>query len=706
VDSPFSNIEHPSNLLDLDQSSRGESTPVFDSLLPSVLAASSSSRKYKLWVCPDDHQDLCYRVIGTGGVTFCILSKCSINHKGTQHFHPLPGEIYVMRNFSSVFVAPSISSSRITSELLATWLEDSCSVDEWNNRFLLLKQEIKNPILRLESEKISQSDIEAKNEFVTSALAFQPPRKSSTTFSNDDNENLLDFAPLSSEIDINDNVYTTLNDKFSKIVYFLETIQANHNRESMIMTAGFQSFDLKVSQLHDKLGSQPVLLDQKFSSPNLWLSLGLIADELSKIPSSEGLKRKEVIALIEEKFDNMNITSSLNRLVLPISSNVKSLNDFTVNAVRLLNTKISSLPTSTGSTSYIDDVKLEFKEREDRLWEKISDLERELASYRSSKDDSVIKFGQLGIRNPREMNSWMETNHPGENFGMLVDFHLVMEHIQVQITGQKLISNLEKIYKMSLDSNNQALAISSFETRVPRFFSSESKNYVRKDESYFSSIKTWDEWDLPHDGYRDRLNEELHLFKRGHQFLIDSELSAMTPFHTLRHLALTESVAWIEGLMKFLDDTYNEYSRSRFGSKKAWHITTRLAKALTDKVASPRNSVHNSFKINELHFVSKAITYACLRSLDIMMSISSCNFKNSPFITSELSKFLALNSNLEIVEAIQSKVKTMESENASIKKDVKSAANATHTASNKWDSTYKSIIDDLKKRVKSLESRN
>jgi len=90
-----------------------------------------------------------------------------------------------MRNFSSVFVAPSISSSRITSELLATWLEDSCSVDEWNNRFLLLKQEIKNPILRLESEKISQSDIEAKNEFVTSALAFQTPRKSSTTFSND-----------------------------------------------------------------------------------------------------------------------------------------------------------------------------------------------------------------------------------------------------------------------------------------------------------------------------------------------------------------------------------------------------------------------------------------------------------------------------------------------------------------------------------------
>jgi len=300
----------------------------------------------------------------------------------------------------------------------------------------------------------------------------------------------------------------------------------------------------------------------------------------------------------------------------------------------------------------------------------------------------------------------MEINHPGENFGLLVDFHLVMEHVQVQITGQKLMSNLEKIYKMSLDSNNQALAISSFETRIPRFFSNESKHYVKKDESYFSSIKAWDDWDLPHDGYRDRLNQELHLFKKGHQFLIDTDLPAMSPFHTLCNLALTESVAWVESLMKFLDDTYNEYSRSRFGSKRAWHITTRLAKSLIDKVAVPRNSVQNSFRINELHYVSKSIAYANLRSLDIMMDITSCNFKNSPIITAELSKFLALNSNLELVETIHTKVKALETDNSSMRKEVKGAASAAHSASNKWDSTYKSIIDDLKKRVKSLESRS
>jgi len=46
---------------------------------------------------------------------------------------------------------------------------------------------------------------------------------------------------------------------------------------------------------------------------------------------------------------------------------------------------------------------------------------------------------------------------------------------------------------MDLKSNNQALAISSFETRLPRFFTQDSKMHVKKDESYFNGIKSWDE---------------------------------------------------------------------------------------------------------------------------------------------------------------------------------------------------------------------
>ena len=152
-----------------------------------------------------------------------------------------------------------------------------------------------------------------------------------------------------------------------------------------------------------------------------------------------------------------------------------------------------------------------------------------------------------------------------------------MEHIYVQISGQKLMSNLEKNYKMSLNSLNQALAISSFEARLPRFFSSDIKTHIKKDESYFPGIKNWDEWDLPNDGFRYRLKQKLHLFKTGHLETLESELESLSPFYNLCVLALTESVA--DNLIKFVDDTYNEYARSKYGSRKAWHITTRLAKA-------------------------------------------------------------------------------------------------------------------------------
>lgn len=43
-----------------------------------------------------------------------------------------------------------------------------------------------------------------------------------------------------------------------------------------------------------------------------------------------------------------------------------------------------------------------------------------------------------------------------------MDLHIVMEHVFVQINGQNLLANVEKIYKMDLSNKNQALAIRSF----------------------------------------------------------------------------------------------------------------------------------------------------------------------------------------------------------------------------------------------------
>jgi len=51
--------------------------------------------------------------------------------------------------------------------------------------------------------------------------------------------------------------------------------------------------------------------------------------------------------------------------------------------------------------------------------------------------------------------------------------------------------------------------------------------------------------------------------------------------------------------------------------------------------------------------VSKTVTFAYLRSLDLMIELAKLEFINSPIITSELAKLLAMNSNYDSIEVLQ-----------------------------------------------------
>jgi len=699
--SPFSHVEAPSP----QAGDPGESKLISLSLPPAVVATAIDQRKYRLWRTPYESEHACYRLIGQGA-SFCILNRCSTNHKGAlKHWHPLPGELFVLKSPSTAFIAPVIQSQKLSETLLKQWFKDSCTIDEWHQRFLLASQELSRPSSREPNESVTDLDLAAKGADVTATLAFKTPARKTRPVTMDTVHDVPEFMEIAAGFDEDMDLHQAIQERFDVVGSTMQTMYLTQQREHHDSIKGLESSDLKLTQLTNIIGDRPMGLDSRYVAPNLWLSIATLADEVHRVA-------EEQLDLIGHSNKVNAVSSDIQRLESRLNASVpqsswailnkqlESLQSFAIDSTRRLNNRISSISSPTGSLKEDD-----LDQREKVVLKLIAGLQGELSALRANYDAEAIKFGQLGFRSAKECDSWVVTHHPGEDFGLLVDFHLVMEHVHVQMTGQKLISNLEKIYKMALRNNNQALAISSFEARLPRFFSTETRSFVRKDESYFPAIKSWDDWDLPNDGYRDRLNMELQLFKSGHQEILESELTPLSPYYNLCVLALTESVAWIDRLVKFLDDTFNEYSRSRYGPKKAWHITTRLGKALIERVAQPRNSIHNSFKINKPEEVSKSITYASLRSLDVMMKISSVNFKNSPIITAELSKFLALNSNHEVVEKLQSKLTSLESDTSSMKKDVKGAVTAANTAANKWDSTYKSMLDDLKKRVKSLESR-
>jgi hypothetical protein len=144
-----------------------------------------------------------------------------------------------------------------------------------------------------------------------------------------------------------------------------------------------------------------------------------------------------------------------------------------------------------------------------------------IARLTADTDEQAIRFSGLGF----QANAWLVINMPSHQCGMIVDVHMVMEHIQATISGKDSLGQLEKLYKLKIGTLADGLAMTSFEAKVPRYFLLLSVHkVVKQDASYFETIGTYDEWDAPIAGFRARLKEELATFRAAHQDNIDESL--------------------------------------------------------------------------------------------------------------------------------------------------------------------------------------
>ena len=140
-------------------------------------------------------------------------------------------------------------------------------------------------------------------------------------------------------------------------------------------------------------------------------------------------------------------------------------------------------------------IDLSIKDKILKLQDKVNKLK--------AKAVDVILFHKLGFRNPEEANAWVEEHCPTGRFGLVIDFHTMMEHIYQKIKGIDALTRLEKVHKIQVGSNSKAVAIASFKVMVPRFFSKTGDHEVYEDkDSYFSNIKSHSLWDNPLSGHK------------------------------------------------------------------------------------------------------------------------------------------------------------------------------------------------------------
>jgi len=441
---------------------RGESSIVDHTRVPKT--TTSGLRKYRVWCFETDETETCLGILGQGSL-FCTVKNCRKTHRSNRYHPALPGELYVAKTSDTAFVDPCVRTGLLNEDLLRRWRDMSCSLAEWTKLFGLIgSSEPPAP-----NVKFSVSDLKARDQEEVNALAFKTPRKRKQI---DMLQSSIVIPTFEHKIGTTDTIISTEKNRAHIAELDVRTIDLKASLESCLSQAEqdqsttlsyFESNDLKVNKIKVEVGSKPNELDSKFDAPNIWLTIGSVAEEVARVSdmySSElGNFRNELNATMS------NTDAKIHQELMPLSQKLQQLETFAIGSARKLQANIvealNQKPTQ---------VKTEERREDSVLLKRLEALEREMRIVRSSNDSSVIKYSNLGFRSQKECDAWIEINQPSDDYGLLIDFNGLMEHVWTQIVGQKILTNLEKVYKMKLSSNNQAVTLTSFETRIQNSF--------------------------------------------------------------------------------------------------------------------------------------------------------------------------------------------------------------------------------------------
>jgi hypothetical protein len=118
----------------------------------------------------------------------------------------------------------------------------------------------------------------------------------------------------------------------------------------------------------------------------------------------------------------------------------------------------------------------------------------------------------------------------------------------------------------------------------------------------------------------------------------------------------------------------------------------------------PRQGILKTFKARNLKQTSASIFWATICSLDIGLGFKRTGFENLYIVSSELEKFLLVNTGYESITSLEAKVSMLEGSNSDLQKTARNSENLAITASNKADE-LKKLCEALTKRVTKLKGR-
>ena len=688
----------------------------------------AEGKKYRLFQVPPADSDLfretCGGLIGFGS-TICIKSNCSTKHRGQEESSLRMRHLYVRKGAGEVFAELVVKTDVLSASVYADWMQDSYTLDDWRAKFLVCNL--------ANSESASQSVTE---DLLTSSQAFaiqaqtyrtpsKPPPGGLARPSISDDLFSEDFSPYKRQVEATTGVDHPLSlmgtEEIQKLVMGIDlglsrvsaavgTLKSVHQDHVTDVNKGLKSTESRVDSILSELGARPLELPPVYEAPTTWGTISSIAEDLSDVKAN-------MVTLGGLAVNNSTLSTSLAITATKIvheagktsNTRITTIKEGLVKGLQLLSHRVDDLTDEDGNLdlSSFNQATRSEEESFTLLKCRVENLESETAELGSvtreltgDRDGVTIKFGDLGFSQQADANAYLEM-HGDNSCGLLVDYHTLMQHVYNQIRGVDSINQMNFLKKVGMRTMAEGTAIGSFERLIPAVLSVATSHVVVRDtECVFDAIPSWAQWIKVHSGYRARFQKEINKFQVSHSKTIDHALPKESPFRSLAKLSLSLSVAFAKEIIAFFDESVEEFTMAKLSKEKAMHIGSSMKAALIEFVAEPRSGVVASLQtIGERAHInnSQLVFWATLGSLDKMAAVTELDFKNHPKVSSALVKFLAVNTGMEAITSLETRLDKIDVE---LKEAVKTAKTCASTAA-----TAKLLVDELTKRVSRLEAK-
>ena len=340
------------------------------------------------------------------------------------------------------------------------------------------------------------------------------------------------------------------------------------------------------------------------------------------------------------------------------------------------------------------------------LVSRVNELEGHVRRLVAEASDSAVKFGSLGFRSIGEVRSWtIKHLAPRLPFGLFPDVYTILDCLYgSNASDTKLLQDLERSLKLKLESSAEAKAMLAFEHKLPLLLHKDKGTVTRKGESHLNQVPTYDDWWHDGVGLKDRLSDELPGVEQGFLSQIEDRLEAGTIAHSLATQAVTQAIAWIGDLTRFMDETYESLIRSGFSKISGWALTTKLVHRIFIDLHGARTGILQSFKPGDIESTCHHVLWGVFKTHDVMAEFKRHKFRNHPSISSEYVKFLASNSGNDLIDKVVLRVSALETTSKTHTSEITKANSTASVAQNKA-SEVKKALDDVDKRVRKLEQK-